>query len=97
MKRIFICRYLRCLFLSKSLCGILSLSLEGHCSCLQQLYIDSRDTVPTDAFIDALCDHGGLEHVILHVKSLTARSIGSIIEHSSNLVTFDVTLRSGAF
>ena len=97
LKRIFISRYLRCLFLSKSLRGILSLSLEGHCSCLQQLYIDSRDTVPTDAFIDALCDHGGLEHVILRVKSLTAKSIGSIIEHSSNLVTFDVTFCSRAF
>ena len=97
LKRIFICRYLRCLFLSKSLRGIITLSLERHCSCLQQLYIDSRDTVPTDAFIDALCGHGGLEHVILRVKSLSARSIGSIIEHSYNLVTFDVTLYSRAF
>ena len=97
LKRIFICRYLRCLFLSKSLGGIITLSLEGHCSCLQQLYIDSRDTVPTDAFIDALCSHGGLEHVILCVKSLTAKSIGSIIEHSYNLVTFDITLCSRAF
>ena len=97
LKRIFICRYLRCLFLSKSLRGIITLSLEGHCSCLQQLCIDSRDTVPTDTFINALCGHGGLEHVILSVKSLTARSIGSIIEHSYNLVTFDVTLWSRAF
>ena len=47
LKRIFGCKYLRCLFLSKSLPGILSLSLEGHCSSLQQLYIYSRDTVLT--------------------------------------------------
>ena len=50
-----------------------------------------------DAFIDTLCGHGGLEHVILSIKSLTARSIGSIIEHSYNLVTFDITLLSRAF
>ena len=97
LKRIFICRYLRCLFLSKSLGGIITLSLEGHCSCLQQLYIDSRDTIPTNAFIDTLCSHSGLEHVILCVKSLTARSIGNIIEHSYILVTFDITLCSEHF
>ena len=94
LKRIFICRYLRCLFLSQRLFGTLSLSLEGHCSSLQQLYIDSSETVLTDAFIDALCGHGGLEHVILYVQSLTAKSISTIIEHSSNLVTFDVNLSS---
>ena len=92
LKRIFGCKYLRCLFLSKSIPGIFSLSLEGHCSSLQQLYINSRDTVLTKSFTDALCAHGGLEHVILCVKSLTARSISDIIEHSSNLVTFDINL-----
>ena len=93
LKRIFGCKYLRCLFLSKSLPGILSLSLEGQCSSLQQLYIYSRDTVLTKTFIDALCAHGGLEHVILCVKSITAGSISDIIEHSYNLVTFDITMR----
>ena len=97
LKNVFACKYLRSLFLSKSIPGILSLSLEGHCSCLQQLYIYSKDTVPTAAFIDALCGHGGLEHVIFCVKSLTARSVINIIEHSFNLVTFDVTLCSRAF
>ena len=97
LKHIFRCKYLRCLFLSKSLPGILSLSLEGHCSSLQQLYIYSRDTVLTKTFTDALCAHGGLEHVILCVKSLTAGSISDIIEHSSNLVTFDINLCSRVF
>ena len=92
LKCIFGCKYLRCLFLSKSLPGILSLSLEGHCSSLQQLYIYSRDTVLTKTFTDALCAHGALEHVILCVKSITAGSISDIIEHSYNLVTFDITL-----
>ena len=97
LKQIFGQKYLRCLFLSKNKCGKLSLSLEGHCSSLQQLYIHSRDTVPTEAFVDALCGHGGLEHVILWVKSLTAKSIENMIEHSSNLLTFHVYLYSRAF
>ena len=97
LKHIFRCKYLRCLFLSKSLPGILLLSLEGHCSSLQQLYIYSRDTVLAKTFTDALCAHGGLEHVILCVKSLTAGSISDIIEHSSNLVTFDINLYSRVF
>ena len=39
----------------------------------------TRDTAPTEAFIDALCGHGGLEHVVLRVKSLTAKSIPNIL------------------
>ena len=97
LKQIFAQKYLRCLFLSKTISGKLSLSLEGHCSSLQQLYIHSKDTVPTEAFIDTLCGHGGLEHVIVCFKSLTAKSIVNMIEHSSNLVTFRVYLYSRAF
>ena len=97
LKRIFGCKHLRYLFLSKSIPGILSLSLEGHCSSLQQLYIYSRDTFLTKTFTDALCAHGGLEHVILRVKSLTAGSVSDIIEHSYDLVTFDITLFSRVF
>ena len=97
LKQIFGQKYLRCLFLSKRLPGILSLSLEGHCSSLRQLYIYSRDTVPTETFIDALCDHGELEHVILCVKSLTIKSIMNMIECSANLVTLRVYLYSRAF
>ena len=97
LKRIFGCKYLRCLFLSKNLPGRLSLSLEGHCSSLQQLYIYSNDTVLTKTFIDALCAHGGLEHVILCVKSLTAGSISDVIEHSYNLMTFGINLCSRVF
>ena len=94
LKRIFGQKYLRRLFLSKTISGKLSLSLEGHCSNLQQLYIHSLDTVPTEIFIDAVCSHGGLEHVILFFKSLTAKSIEKIIEHSFNLLTFRVYLDS---
>ena len=97
LKRIFDQKYLRYLFLSKTISGKLSLSLEGYCSSLQQLYISSADTVPTETFIDALCGHGGLEHVILYFKSLTAKSIENMIEHSSNLVTFRIYLYSRAF
>ena len=97
IKQIFGQKYLRCLFLSKRLPRILSLSLEGHCSSLRQLYIYSRDTVLTETFIDALYGHGELEHVILCVKSLTIKSIMNMIEYSANLVTFRVYLYSRAF
>ena len=98
LRKVFGSKYLRCLFLSTTrLYNTLSLSLEGHCSSLQQLYINSKYTVPTEAFIDALCGHGGLEHVILYFKSLTANCIENIIEHSSNLVTFRVFLYSRVF
>ena len=90
LKKVFGSKYLRCLVLSKIIPGSLALSLEDHCSSLQQLYIDSKYTVPTEAFIDALCSHGGLEHVIIRFKSLTPKSIENIIEHSFNLVTFHV-------
>ena len=90
-------KYLRCLFLSKTLSGKISLSLEGPCSNLQQLYIHFRNTVPTETFTDTLCSHGGLDHVILCVKSLTVKSIENMIEHSSNLLIFCVYLYSRAF
>ena len=92
LKRIFSSKYLRCLFLTATYC-FLPISLEDHSSCLQQLYINSpSETVVTEASVHALCRHGGLEHVILYVKSLSARSIDHIIEYSSNLVTFGVFL-----
>ena len=96
LKQIFSCRYLWCLLLEFSDIGkdILSLSLEGQCSCLQELYIDSDDSVLTDTFINTLCAHGGLEHVILCINSLTARSITNLIEHSPNLMIFETYLCS---
>ena len=97
LKRIFDQKYLRCLFLCKRSLGTLSLSMEGQCPGLQHLYINSANTVPTKAFIETLCSHGGLEHVILFFKSLTLSNIENIIECSSNLVTFHVYLYTRAF
>ena len=96
IERIFSSKDLRCLFLTTSCC-LNPVSLKDHCSCLQQLYIKSMDIVVTESFVDALCRHGGLEHVILCVKSLSAKSISHIIEYSSNLVTFGVFFCEFAF
>ena len=63
------CKHLRCLYLSEGLSR--KVSCCCNCSSLQQLYIDSRRTVLEETFIDALCSHGGLEHVILHVCYIT--------------------------
>ena len=95
MKQIFSWRYLKCLslYFTSDPKNMLSLPLEGdHCPCLQELYIYGRHIVLAETFINALCGHGGLEHVVLHVKSLMARSITSLIEHSPDLVTFEIIL-----
>ena len=95
MKQILSWRYLKCLSLHFTYHpeNMLSLPLEGHhCPCLQELYIYGRNIVLAETFINALCGHGGLEHVVLHVKSLMARSITSLIEHSPDLVTFEIIL-----
>ena len=78
---------LRCIYISLGLPRQIS-SGWFNCSSLQQLYIDCNGTVLEEEFIDALCSHGGLEHVILCVASLTAKSISNIIEKSPNLITF---------
>ena len=95
LKRIFSWRHLRCLLLhfnSSILNESDTLLLKDHCTCLQELYIYALSGALAETSIDALCGHGGLEHVILNVKSLTTRSITSLIEHSPNLVTFEITL-----
>ena len=95
VKKIFSWRYLKCLSLhfTSVFENVLSLPLEGHhCPCLQELYIYGTNIVLGETFINALCGHGGLEHVVLHVKSLMARSITSLIEHSPDLVTFEIIL-----
>ena len=97
LRQIFSCKYLKCLFLYNSLPKMLSLCLEDHCSSLQQLCIHSRDTVLTETFIDTLCSHGSLEHVILCVESLSAKSINSIIEQSPHLVELQIFLRIEVF
>ena len=98
LKRIFSWRYLRCLLLHLTNdsfsedTALLSQPLEVHRTCLQELHIYAKGSVIAETFIDALCGHGGLEHVVLNVKSLTTRSITSLIEHSPNLVKFEITL-----
>ena len=97
LKQIFNQKYLRRLFLCKTSLGILSLPIESRCPNLQELCIQAVETVPTETFIDALCGSVGLECVIFHVKSLSARNIESMVEHLSNLVTFLIYLYSRAF
>ena len=92
LKKIFSWRYLRFLLLHIESSYNTNILLEGHCTCLQELYIYAYSIVPAETFINALCGHGCLEHVVLHVYSLTARSITSLIEHSPDLVTFKINV-----
>ena len=61
------------------------------CACkLQQLCIESKFTDIPDSFIimDMISSHGGLEHMILSVRSITIRGIHTVINNSPNLMSF---------
>ena len=89
--------YLRCLYLSNGFPKEVS-DCFFNFSSLQQLCIDSRGTdILEETFIDALCSHGGLEHVLLSFNSLTAKSISNIIEKSPNLITLYIFLGTEVF
>lgn len=59
------------------------------CSCkLQQLCIESQFTDVPDSFMDMISSHGGLEHMILSVRSITVSGIHTLISNSPNLMSF---------
>ena len=59
------------------------------CACkLQQLCIESRFTDIPDSFMNMISSHGGLEHMILSVRSITIRGIYTVINNSPNLMSF---------
>ena len=55
---------------------------------LQQLCIESRFTEISDSFMDMISSHGGLEHMILSVRSVTISGIYTLINNSPNLISF---------
>jgi len=72
------------------------LSLENtniQCS-LNQLFIKSEMTDVPDTFMNAVSAHGELEHVVLHVRSVTRKAISALIANSSQLLTLHVAVRS---
>lgn len=59
------------------------------CGCqLQQLCIESRYSNIPNYFMNTISSHGGLEHVILCVESITVTGIYTLIRNSPNLVSF---------
>ena len=65
-----------------------------NCVCkLQQLCIESRFTDIPDSFMDMISSHGGLEHMILSVRSITIRAIYTVISNSPNLMSFCAFIR----
>lgn len=60
-----------------------------NCSCmLQQLCIESSFTDIPDSFMDMISLHGGLEHMILSVRSITVNGIKTLISNSPKLMSF---------
>ena len=72
-------------------CPPLTLS-TAHSVTLQQLYIDSPDTVIPDTFMSSVSAHGGLVHVFLSVASVSVEGISVLIENSPKLMTFQSIL-----
>ena len=62
----------------------LSIPLSFSCR-LQQLCLESKYTDMPDSFMDSISLHGGLEHLILSVRSITIRGIYAVISNSPNL------------
>ena len=59
------------------------------CACkLQQVCIESRFTDIPDSFVDMISSHGGLEHMILSVRSIIIKGIYTVINNSPNLISF---------
>ena len=70
------------------------ITLPISISCfLQQLCIESMNAHLTDAFLNMVSLHGGLEHVVFYIQSLTINGIDMIIENSPKLLTFCIVTR----
>ena len=64
----------------------LSLSV-AHNHNLQQLYIEASRTVVPGKFMTSVSAHGGLVHVVMNTRSLTAEGITSLVRNSPKLIT----------
>ena len=64
---------------------------------LEQLYIESLYLCLPDDFMASISSHGGLVHVVLHVRSLTSEGIIVLLKNSPNLLTFHAFSDSDAF
>ena len=59
-----------------------------HSQSLQEFYIDSADTDVPDDFMTSISALGGLVHVVMKIRSLTAEGITSLVRISPKLITF---------
>ena len=70
--------------------------LNGH-HHLQELHIDSPFLTLSDEAVEILSAHGELEHVTLHVNSITVSAITALINNSPNLMLLKVSIRKLLF
>jgi len=55
---------------------------------LQQLCIQSRNSIIQDEFMSSVSAHGGLVHVFLSVYSVSVAGISALLENSPQLITY---------
>jgi len=67
----------------------LSLNL-AHNLNLQQLYIDSLDTIVPDDFMTSVSADGGLVHVVMRIESFLAEDMICLVKNSPNLMTLEI-------
>ena len=70
-----------------------SFSTVAPNQCLQCLHVTSCGSDISDIFMDSVSAHGGLESVVLHIKSVTVTGITTIIQNSPKLYTFIVIIQ----
>ena len=82
------CKNLQYLHLSSYDCypGSKPLSSGSFCS-LQQVCLESHCTDITNTFMESVSAHGGLQHVILLVNSMTTDGIVILVKNSQMLIT----------
>ena len=66
------------------------LLILAHNHNLQQLYLDSPDTVALDDFMTSVSAYGGLVHVVMVVGSVSTEGITSLMMNSPKLMTLEV-------
>ena len=84
VKHVTNCEKLEYLYIS--LRGPSVLSLAPSCK-LRQLCVFSKSMVVTDRFMEAVSAHGGLEHVVFVVNSMTIDGIATLVKNSPILIT----------
>ena len=83
------CKEVKCFVINSTILNIGAVSFSYACNRnLQQLCIQSRNSIIQDEFMSSVSAHGGLVHVFLSVYSVSIVGIRALLENSPKLITY---------